>query len=44
MELSAAEIKRRLKVWKAPKTKYTHGALAKYARMVQTASKGAVCD
>ena len=44
LALSAAEIKRRLKSWKAPKPKYTQGALAKYARMVQSASKGAICN
>jgi dihydroxy-acid dehydratase len=44
VELSAAEMKRRLKSWRPPRVKYTAGALAKYARMVQTASKGAVCS
>ena len=44
VELSAAEIKRRLRSWKAPKLKYTQGVLAKYARTVQPASKGAVCN
>jgi dihydroxy-acid dehydratase len=43
VELSAAEIKRRLKSWKAPKPKFTRGALAKYARVVQSASRGAIC-
>ena len=40
--LSAAEIKRRLKAAKAPKTRYTSGALAKYAKLVSSASDGAV--
>ncbi|MGH7275347.1 MAG: dihydroxy-acid dehydratase [Nitrospiria bacterium] len=44
VELSATEIKRRLRSWKAPRLKYTQGALAKYARTVQPASKGAVCN
>ncbi|MCI0529421.1 MAG: dihydroxy-acid dehydratase, partial [Nitrospira sp.] len=44
LDLTASEIKRRLKSWKAPKPKYTQGALAKYARMVQSASKGAICN
>jgi dihydroxy-acid dehydratase len=44
LDLSAAEIKRRLKSWKAHKPKYTQGALAKYARTVQSASKGAICS
>ncbi len=41
--LSDREIKSRLKKWKAPRPRYTHGALAKYARLVGSASKGAVC-
>jgi dihydroxy-acid dehydratase len=44
VDLSAAEIKRRLKSWKAPRPKYIRGALAKYARLVGSASKGALCD
>jgi len=44
VELSANEIKRRLKSWKAPRSKYTHGALAKYAKTVGSASKGAICS
>jgi dihydroxy-acid dehydratase len=43
VDLTAQEIRRRLKSWKAPKPKFTHGALAKYARLVQSASVGAVC-
>ncbi|HEU0108312.1 MAG TPA: dihydroxy-acid dehydratase [Vicinamibacteria bacterium] len=42
VELSAAEIKRRLRKVKAPKTRYRTGALAKYARLVSSASDGAV--
>jgi dihydroxy-acid dehydratase len=42
LSLSKAEIKRRLKQWKPPKPPYTTGALAKYARMVSSASEGAV--
>ncbi|HWP35715.1 MAG TPA: dihydroxy-acid dehydratase [Thermodesulfobacteriota bacterium] len=40
--LSAAEIKRRLKRARRPKPLYTRGALAKYARLVSSASEGAV--
>jgi len=40
--LSAAEIKKRLKSVKRPKPRYTWGALAKYARLVGSASDGAV--
>jgi dihydroxy-acid dehydratase len=42
VELPAAEIKRRLKSVKAPRTRYRSGALAKYARLVSSASDGAV--
>ncbi len=42
IELAAAELRKRLKVWKAPKPRYTWGVMAKYARMVSSASEGAV--
>ena len=42
VELSAAEIKKRLKSVKRPKPRYTWGAMAKYARLVGSASDGAV--
>ena len=42
VELSQAEIKRRLRKWKPPKPRYKSGALAKYARLVSSASEGAV--
>jgi dihydroxy-acid dehydratase len=42
VELSAAELKRRLKAVKHPKPRYTSGVLAKYARLVSSASDGAV--
>ncbi|HEY8370863.1 MAG TPA: dihydroxy-acid dehydratase [Thermodesulfobacteriota bacterium] len=42
VELSAAEIKRRLKSVKPPKPMYTTGVLAKYAKLVSSASEGAV--
>jgi dihydroxy-acid dehydratase len=41
--LSDAEIKKRLSKWKAPAPRYATGALAKYARLVSSASEGAVC-
>ncbi len=42
VELSPAEIKKRLRAVKAPKSRYASGALAKYARLVSSASEGAV--
>jgi dihydroxy-acid dehydratase len=42
VELSAAEIKKRLRAVKPPKPRYTWGVLAKYARLVSSASDGAV--
>jgi dihydroxy-acid dehydratase len=42
VELSDAEIQRRLKEWKPPKPRYKTGALAKYAKLVSSASEGAV--
>ncbi len=38
------EISRRRSAWKAPAPKYTTGVLAKYARLVGTASLGAITD
>ena len=42
VELAAAELRKRLKAWKAPKPRYTWGVLAKYSRQVSSASEGAV--
>jgi len=42
VELSAAELKKRLKTVKKPKPRYTWGVMAKYARLVSSASDGAV--
>jgi dihydroxy-acid dehydratase len=36
------EIKRRLSSWKAPEPRYTTGVLGRYARLVSSASSGAV--
>ena len=44
VKLSAAEMKRRAKAWKPPKPRYKRGVLAKYARLVSSASEGAVTD
>ena len=42
--LSAAELKRRAKGWRAPRPYAKRGVLAKYARTVSSASTGAVTD
>jgi dihydroxy-acid dehydratase len=44
LNISAKELAARKKKWKQPKPRYTRGALAKFARLVSTASKGAVTD
>ena len=44
LNVPAAEIARRRKAWKQPKPRYTRGLLAKYMKLVGTASKGAVTD
>ena len=43
-QLSDAEWKRRAAAWKPPKPTYQRGVLAKYARLVGPASRGAVTD
>jgi dihydroxy-acid dehydratase len=42
LELSQAEIERRFAKWKQPRARYKAGVLAKYAKLVGSASKGAV--
>ena len=42
LEIPAAEIERRLAAWKAPAPHYTDGVLAKYCKLVSSASEGAV--
>jgi dihydroxy-acid dehydratase len=37
------ELQRRLAAWRRPAPRYTRGALAKYAKLVQGAETGAVC-
>jgi dihydroxy-acid dehydratase len=44
VELTAAELQRRRKAWKAPRPYARSGVLAKYARSVSSASLGAVTD
>ena len=42
VELSDAELKSRLAKWTVPAPRYTSGVMAKYARLVSSASEGAV--
>ena len=46
IQLNVADdvLAQRARAWKAPAPRYTRGVLAKYARLVSTASKGAVTD
>jgi dihydroxy-acid dehydratase len=44
LNVSAKELAARRKKWKAPKPRYTSGLMAKYMRLVSTASKGAITD
>lgn len=44
LDVSAKEIAGRLAKWKKPKPRYNRGVLAKYAKLVSTASQGAVTD
>jgi dihydroxy-acid dehydratase len=44
LNVPAKELATRKKKWKQPKPRYTRGVLAKFARLVSTASKGAVTD
>jgi dihydroxy-acid dehydratase len=44
LNVPARELAARRKKWKAPKPRYTRGVMAKYLRLVSTASKGAITD
>lgn len=44
LHLNEHEINRRLERWQQPAPRYTRGVLAKYAKLVSSASKGAVTD
>ena len=43
VDLSASEVEARRRTWSRPSPRYTTGALAKYAKLVTSASRGAVC-
>ena len=42
VDITDDELKNRKNAWSPPKPKYTHGVMAKYAKLVTSASKGAV--
>jgi len=44
LNVSAKELAARRKKWKQPKPRYTRGLLAKYVKLVSTASLGAITD
>ena len=44
LNVDDAELARRRAAWQPPAPRYTRGVLAKYAKLVSTASKGAVTD
>ncbi|HLK84465.1 MAG TPA: dihydroxy-acid dehydratase [Xanthobacteraceae bacterium] len=44
LNVPARELARRRKLWKQPKPRYSTGVLAKYIKLVSTASRGAVTD
>ena len=44
LHITKKEMAERKKNWKQPKPRYTKGVLAKYAKLVNSASEGAVTD
>ena len=42
VEITDAEIQKRLASWRAPKPRYSHGVMAKYALLVSSSSLGAI--
>jgi dihydroxy-acid dehydratase len=42
LEVSEEELARRLELWQAPAPRYKRGVLAKYAKLVSSASEGAI--
>ena len=44
VKLTDAELEKRRAAWQQPAPRYTRGVLAKYAKLVSTASEGAVTD
>ncbi len=44
VEISAAELEKRLRSWVAPSPRYENGVMARYAKLVGSAAQGAVLD
>ena len=44
LDVADDELARRAREWKAPPPRYTRGLLAKYSKLVSTASRGAITD
>jgi len=44
LNIPARELAARRKKWKPPKPRYARGLLAKYMKLVSTASRGAITD
>jgi len=44
LDVPAEELERRRAAWSGPQPRYERGAMAKYAKLVGSASRGAVCD
>jgi dihydroxy-acid dehydratase len=44
LNVPAKELAQRRRKWKQPKPRYTRGVMAKYMKLVSTASKGAITD
>jgi dihydroxy-acid dehydratase len=44
VKLTSAEMKKRMKSWKAPKPRFERGVMAKYAKTVSSASFGAITN
>ena len=44
LNISEEELSRRRTAWQAPKVRYTRGVLSKYAKLVSSASQGAITD
>ena len=42
VDITNAELQKRLAAWKAPAPRYTHGVMAKYALLVSSSSLGAI--